>query len=80
MMRIGVVTTLALLLTLPACNQSGGGGGGAEAPATPKEREEARADSVANEQKALRDSGVTVDTQVIDTGRATPQPAAVEDN
>jgi hypothetical protein len=77
MMRIGVVATLALLVSLPACNR--GGGGGNDAPATPKEREEARADSVANEQKALRDSGVTVDTQVIDTGSATAQPAVEDD-
>lgn len=75
-MQTGLAAALALAAGLSACNQGGGGG---EAAATPKGREEARADSVADEQKALRDSGVTVDTQVIDTGSATTQPAA-EDN
>ena len=79
MMRTGLVAALALMAGLSACKQGSGGGDAGGAAATPKNREEARADSVANEQKALRDSGVTVDTQVIDTGSATSQ-GAPEDN
>ena len=75
-LRAGLAV-LALAATLAACDRGAGGGGGAAA--TPQEKEKAKADSAVNEQKALRDSGVTVDTQTIDTGSAAT-PAATDDN
>jgi hypothetical protein len=60
------------MMAVTACNR---GVGSAQAEKAP---EEARRDSAVEEQKALRDSGVTVDTQVIDTGGARSTPA--EDN
>lgn len=75
-LRTGLAA-LALAATLAACNQGTGGGGGAAA--TPQDKEKAKADSAVNEQKALRDSGVTVDTQTIDTGSAAT-PAVTDDN
>jgi hypothetical protein len=57
----------------------GGGGSGGDGPGKAQEASaEARQDSVREEQKALRDSGVSVDTQKIDTGTAQATPA--EDN
>jgi hypothetical protein len=73
-LRTGLAV-LALAATLAACDRGAGGGGGAAA--TPQEK--AKADSAVNEQKALRDSGVTVDTQTIDTGSAAT-PAPTDDN
>lgn len=66
----------AAAIVLAACNQGGGGGGAA---ATPRDAAQARVDSAHNEQKALRDSGVSVDTQTIDTGSAAAATPA-EDN
>jgi hypothetical protein len=69
----------AMVLTaavVAGCNRAGGGGdgsGGAREPSA-----EARQDSAREAAKALRDSGVTVDTQKIDTGTARATPA--EDN
>ena len=63
-------------VVMAGCRQGGGGGNGsgdAREPAT-----EARADSARQAAQALRDSGVTVDTQKIDTGTARATPA--EDN
>ena len=71
------MAALALAATVAACDRgaAAGGGGGA---AGGQSAEKARADSARDEQKALRDSGVTVDTQTVDTGgAAAPQP---EDN
>ncbi|HYH78806.1 MAG TPA: hypothetical protein VEX86_03395 [Longimicrobium sp.] len=72
------VAAIALAAQAAACNQGarGAGKGGADAPAKGDAR--ARADSAQSEQKALRDSGVSVDTQTIDTGSVTAPPA--EDN
>lgn len=68
-MRLGAVVLAAALGA--ACDRAGGAAAKAEkAPA------EARRDSARDEQKALRDSGVTVDTQVIDTGGTKATPAA----
>jgi hypothetical protein len=61
-----------LAAALAGCDR---GSGSAQADQAP---EQARRDSAVSEQKALRDSGVTVDTQVIDTGG--PATAHPEDN
>jgi len=63
-------------IVLAACDRGAGGAGGAGAAA--KNPAQARADSVQDEQKALRDSGVSVDTQTIDTGNAAPATPAVD--
>lgn len=56
-----------------------GGGGSGDGPGKAQEASAAaRQDSMREEQKALRDSGVSVDTQKIDTGTARATPA--EDN
>jgi hypothetical protein len=73
--RIGIAAMLALSATVAACG--GAGGGGNDAAAAQREVQ-ARADSARNEDKELRDSGVSVDTQTVDTGTAAA-PAA-EDN
>jgi ABC-type glycerol-3-phosphate transport system substrate-binding protein len=52
---------LAAALLLAAC------GGDAGASGQPSHQAEARQDSARSEQKALRDAGVSVDTQKIDT-------------
>ena len=67
----GAVPVLAVM-AVTACNRGAGAAQSEKAP------EEARRDSAVEEQKALRDSGVTVDTQVIDTGGTRSTPA--EDN
>lgn len=67
----GAVAVLAVM-AMAGCNR---GSGAAQAEKAP---EQARRDSAVEEQKALRDSGVTVDTQVIDTGGTRATPA--EDN
>jgi|GEM_PF-3170964 len=65
-------------IVLAACDRGAGAGGGG-AGAAAKNPAQARADSVQNEQKALRDSGVSVDTQTIDTGSAAAATPAVDD-
>ena len=74
-MRTWKKAAAALLAAVLAagCNPGAGDGGAAQ----PGGRaEKARADSIRDEQQALIDSGVTVDTQVIDTGapKAAPPP------
>jgi hypothetical protein len=64
--RIGMIIAAALVA---ACAR----GGNAHTPAA---REEARHDSAQLVQKALQDSGVSVDTQSIDTGGVRATPAA----
>lgn len=64
----------AAAIVLAACDRGAGGG----AAAQPKNPAQARADSVHDEQKALRDSGVSVDTQTIDTGSAATATPAVD--
>ena len=63
---------------MAGCQVAGGGGGGNGSGGAREASAEARADSTRKEQQALRDSGVTVDTQKIDTGTARATPA--EDN
>lgn len=58
-MRAGAAILAAAALA--GCKVSGDAQAG-------KAPEQARRDSAISEQKALRDSGVTVDTQVVDTG------------
>jgi hypothetical protein len=70
-MRAGAAVLAAALAA--GCGKGNGGGGDAKAPSA-----EARQDSVREVQQALRDSGVSVDTQKIDTGTARTTPA--EDN
>ena len=70
-MRAGAALLAAALAA--GCDKGGGGGGDAKAPSA-----EAHQDSVREVQQALRDSGVSVDTQKIDTGTARTTPA--EDN
>lgn len=76
-MRIhpGVRTAVAVVAIAgaAACSRGSGETGGAA-----QREQQARADSARGEEKSLRDSGVTVDTQVVDTGGAAPQSA--EDN
>ncbi|SOD03137.1 hypothetical protein SAMN05216486_10837 [bacterium JGI 053] len=57
------------------CSRGGGGAGEGKAG---EPSAEARQDSSRQVQQALRDSGVSVDTQKIDTGTARATPA--EDN
>ncbi|HSU15470.1 hypothetical protein [Longimicrobium sp.] len=76
-MRMGLRVAAAAVCAaavLGACDRGGGGGGdGArKAPA------DAQEDSSRVTAKALQDSGVSVDTQSIDTGTARTTPA--EDN
>jgi len=61
---------LAAALTA-GCDRGGGGTGETKARSA-----EARQDSVKEVQQALRDSGVSVDTQKIDTGGTKATPAA----
>jgi hypothetical protein len=56
------------------CDRGEGGGAGSGKDGGPSA--EARQDSSREIQQALRDSGVSVDTQKIDTGTARPTPAA----
>lgn len=72
-MRMGMGAALLAAVLAAGCNQAGGGGGAAKSG---ERTEKARADSIRDEQQALIDSGVTVDTQVIDTGAPRPAPAA----
>ena len=67
-----------LAAALVAGCDRGAGGAGAGAGKDGEPSAEARQDSVREVQQALRDSGVSVDTQKIDTGTARPTPA--EDN
>jgi hypothetical protein len=71
MLKRRVVTGTILMAALAAgCNR------GAPAARDPAEQATARADSTRKEQEALRDSGVSVDTQRIDTGGARLTPPA----
>lgn len=71
-----VIAALALVAGVAACDRGAGKAGGA---ASAQREQQARADSARSEEKALRDSGVSVDTQVVDTGGpAAATPA--EDN
>ena len=74
-MRMGMGAAMLCVALAAGCTQAGGGGGAAQSG---ERAEKARADSIHDEQQALIDSGVTVDTQVIDTGGPRPTPA--EDN
>ena len=65
-------------VVLAAALAAGCGRGGAGAAQTGQAAEKERQDSIHDEQKALIDSGVTVDTQVVDTGATKATPA--EDN
>jgi hypothetical protein len=64
--------TVLAAATMAGCNR--GAGADKAGPASA----EARADSSREASQALRDSGVSVDTQTIDTGTARTTPA--EDN
>jgi hypothetical protein len=71
-------TMLAAALVAGCSRGEAGAGGGEEKDGEPSA--EARQDSTKKVQQALRDSGVTVDTQKIDTGTTTPRPTPVEDD
>lgn len=71
-MRMGMGVALLAVVLAAGCNQAGGEGGAAKSG---ERTEKARADSIRDEQQALIDSGVTVDTQVIDTGGPRAAPA-----
>lgn len=76
-MRMGLRMAAAAVCAaaaLGACDRGGGGGSGGAA----KDQAEAQEDSSRVTAKALQDSGVSVDTQTIDTGTARTTPA--EDN
>lgn len=64
-----------LAAALAGCGQPGGEGEGGGSSRSGRSAAETRADSLRKEQQALIDSGVTVDTQVIDTGVTRPAPA-----
>jgi hypothetical protein len=72
-MRIMKCAVAAAAL-LAACDRGGSAGAAQQKPAA-----QVRADSAESEQKALRDSGVSVDTQTVDTGSAAAATPA-EDN
>jgi len=76
-MRTWIRPAAAVLAAALAAGCKGGGSGDGSGKAQ-EPSAEARQDSVREEQKALRDSGVSVDTQKIDTGTARATPA--EDN
>ncbi|HEX8904609.1 MAG TPA: hypothetical protein VF771_07190 [Longimicrobiaceae bacterium] len=79
-MRIGlrgVALAIAAAALLGGCNRFGGGGDG-DAAAEKQDPGVAREDSARLTAKALQDSGVSVDTQTIDTGAA--QTTHVDDN
>jgi len=61
------------------CDRGAGGGNGDGKGKDGEPSAEARQDSSREVQQALRDSGVSVDTQKIDTGTTT-QPTPVPDN
>jgi hypothetical protein len=65
---------LAGAVVVAGCDRGAGGGGGSGKDGQPSA--EARQDSSREVQQALRDSGVSVDTQKIDTGTARTTPAA----
>jgi len=67
--RAGAAVLAAALAA--GCDRGGGGNGEAKPPTA-----EARQDSAKQVQQALRDSGVSVDTQKIDTGGTKATPAA----
>jgi hypothetical protein len=70
---------LAAALVAGCSRGEAGAGGGEEKDGKPSA--EARQDSSKKVQQALRDSGVTVDTQKIDTGTTTrPAPPAEDDS
>jgi len=76
-MRMGLrMAAVCAAAALGACDRGGGGGGAAGG--TAKGPAEAQEDSSRVTAKALQDSGVSVDTQTIDTGTARTTPA--EDN
>ena len=60
------------------CDRGAGGAAGGDKDGEPSA--EARQDSSREIQEALRDSGVSVDTQKIDTGTATTRTTPVDDN
>ena len=72
-MRMRMRTAAAVLAAMVAagCGRFGGGGGsgGDDAP-DQRGTEAAQQDSARASAQALRDSGVTVDTQTVDTGTA----------
>ena len=60
------------------CDRGAGGAAGGDKDGEPSA--EARQDSSREVQEALRDSGVSVDTQKIDTGTATTRTTPADDN
>lgn len=79
-MRTWMRPAAAMLLAavMAGCGRGGGGGNGGGSDGAGERSARARQDSARQVQQALRDSGVTVDTQKIDTGTARATPA--EDN
>lgn len=71
-MRMGMGAALLAMAVAAGCGTGAAGGGGAPSG---ERTAKARADSIRDEQQALIDSGVTVDTQVIDTGAPRAAPA-----
>ena len=71
-MRMGMGVALLTAVLAAGCGTGEAGGGTAKSG---ERAEKARADSIRDEQQALIDSGVTVDTQVIDTGGPRAAPA-----
>lgn len=74
-MRMGMGAALLAAVLAAGCTQAGGGGEGGGGSRAGRNAAESRADSIRREQQALIDSGVTVDTQVIDTGAPKTTPA-----
>ena len=76
-MRPAAAMLAAALVAGCGRGEAGAGGDGEDKDGQPSA--EARQDSAEKAQQALRDSGVSVDTQKIDTG-TTPRTTPVEDN
>jgi len=71
------MAALVLAASVAACDRGGKASGGGAAGAA-KSTTQARADSARDAEKAMRDSGVTFDTQTVDTGG--PTAAQPQDN
>jgi len=78
-MRTWIRPAAAVLAAALAAGCSRGGGGEGKAGGAAEPSVQARQDSARQAQQALRDSGVSVDTQKIDTG-TTNAAAHVDDN
>ncbi|HEX8242214.1 MAG TPA: hypothetical protein VF541_01915 [Longimicrobium sp.] len=80
-MRMGIrgaAAVLAACVALGACNRGSGSGSRGDGGRAATGDAEAQEDSARVTAKALQDSGVSVDTQKIDTGGA--QTTHVDDN